>query len=93
MGYGSSHSGRRSPQVGWKMYSAERFYDAPLIYNASCVGGDLSFVTHNAKQNDEYSGTYACCGRRRAWTPADDGGVDADAGRRPRGCPTGSRRR
>ncbi|KAK7254566.1 voltage-gated potassium channel [Aureococcus anophagefferens] len=80
MGYGSSHSGRRSSQVGWKMYSVERFYDAPLIYNASCVGGDLSFVTHNSfKQNDEYSGTYVLR-TTQGVTPADDGGVDVTSG-------------
>ncbi|KAH8047196.1 voltage-gated potassium channel [Aureococcus anophagefferens] len=65
--------------VGWKC-SAERFYDAPLIYNASCVGGDLSFVTHNSfKQNDEYSGTYVLR-TTQGVTPADDGGVDVTSG-------------
>lgn len=59
MGYGATHSARRSSQVGWKMYSVERFYGSPLVYNASCADGELAFVTNNAfKQNDEYSGSF-----------------------------------
>ena len=39
---------------GWKVYSVERFYDAPLVYNATFVrfpgksGGLLSFFAHSA---------------------------------------------
>ena len=74
MGYGTEHSGKRSSQVGWKMYSVERFYASPLVYNCSCVAGALKFVTHNNfKQNDEYSGTYVLKTTQGA-TPNDDGG-------------------
>jgi hypothetical protein len=50
---------------GWSMYSVERFYDAPLVWNITCALGDddggsiLNFNTHNNfKMNGYHNGTY-----------------------------------
>ena len=44
---------------GWKLYSVERFYTAPLIYGAACAHGRVSFATvNNFKQNNVYPGSY-----------------------------------
>ncbi|KAH8076157.1 voltage-gated potassium channel [Aureococcus anophagefferens] len=49
----------RSNNVGWKMYSAERFFVAPVVYNVTCGSGSLSFTTqNNFKQLNPYDGTY-----------------------------------
>ena len=49
----------RSNNVGWKMYSAERFFVAPVVYNVTCGSGTLSFTTqNNFKQLNPYDGTY-----------------------------------
>ena len=45
---------------GWTSYSAERFYDAPLVYETTCGLHAVSFKTvNNFKQNDLANGTYA----------------------------------
>ncbi|KAH8080377.1 voltage-gated potassium channel [Aureococcus anophagefferens] len=45
---------------GWTSYSAERFYDAPLVYETTCGLHAVSFKTvSNFKQNDLANGTYA----------------------------------
>ena len=31
---------------GWKIYSVERFYDGPVVYDASIDGETLSFTAH-----------------------------------------------
>ena len=47
-------------ETGWLMYSAERFYDRPLVWDVACDGRDLSFkVANNFKQASAYDGTYA----------------------------------
>ena len=46
---------------GWFFYSIERFYDGPLVFNATCSAQDgaLAFSTVNAfKQANVYGGTY-----------------------------------
>ena len=49
----------RSNNVGWKMYSAERFFTSPAVYNVTCTSGSLSFTTqNNFKQLNPYDGTY-----------------------------------
>lgn len=53
----------RNNAEGWKMYSIERFYTAPLVYNVTCTPGtrhaEILFKTvNNFKQNDEFEGTY-----------------------------------
>lgn len=49
----------RDRMCGWKMYSVERFYDAPLITDISCPEpGVVSFTAfNNFKQNNRYPGT------------------------------------
>lgn len=47
--------------VGWRMYSVERFYETPLVHNATCDATNMiiSFVAHNNfKQNNEALGSY-----------------------------------
>jgi hypothetical protein len=34
--------------IGWKTYSVERFWDAPLVYDVAAVQGGLAFVAHSA---------------------------------------------
>ncbi|KAJ8611803.1 hypothetical protein CTAYLR_008592 [Chrysophaeum taylorii] len=47
-----------SGDEGWKLYSVERFYSKPLVYNVSC-DPFFSFTTHNNfKQNNYYPGNY-----------------------------------
>ena len=47
-------------ETGWLMYSVERFYDKPLVWDVACDGRDLSFkVANNFKQASAYDGTYA----------------------------------
>ena len=42
------------------MYSVERFYDAPLVWDVSCDGRAVGFKAANVfKQASVYSGTYA----------------------------------
>lgn len=44
---------------GWKTYSVERFYEAPLIHNVHCNEKKIHFQTQNCfKQNNVYDGTY-----------------------------------
>ena len=44
---------------GWSMYSAERFYEAPLVHHISCDAGVLSFTAHNNfKQNGKKPGYF-----------------------------------
>ena len=41
------------------MYSVERFYETPLVYDVSCDGKDISFKTNNIfKQASVYEGSY-----------------------------------
>jgi len=59
----SEHVCTRQSAEGWKMYSIERFYVAPLVYNVTCATDDATnaifFNTiNNFKQNDQYEGTY-----------------------------------
>lgn len=43
----------------WTSYSAERFYGAPLVWNASCTGGMLDFTAVDAfKRANKYRATY-----------------------------------
>uniref|UniRef100_A0A7S2HS18 Uncharacterized protein n=1 Tax=Octactis speculum TaxID=3111310 RepID=A0A7S2HS18_9STRA len=47
--------------LGWRMYSVERFYETPLVHNATCDATNMiiSFVAHNNfKQNNEALGSY-----------------------------------
>lgn len=46
---------------GWKLYSVERFYKRPLIWNVTCdtAANEIRFLTvNNFKQNNEYLGHY-----------------------------------
>ena len=46
--------------TGWLMYSVERFYTAPLVYDVSCDGSKVTFRAANTfKQASVYEGTYA----------------------------------
>ena len=38
----------RSINQGWKIYSVERFYDSPVVYNATFYNGSLAFVAHSS---------------------------------------------
>lgn len=55
----------RSNAEGWKMYSVERFYDSPQIYNETCDLSDMKvtfYTVNNFKQNNEYEGSYNITG-------------------------------
>ena len=63
---------------GWKIYAAERFYDGPLLFNATLVrtpgaaSAALGFVAHSAfKRDDATAGT---------WALEDGGGATVAAG-------------
>jgi hypothetical protein len=59
----------------WTSYSAERFYAAPLVWNASCAGSTLSFTAADAfKRPNKYAATYDVVERpaRRAKSVAGD---------------------
>ena len=44
---------------GWRVESVERFYEAPLVRNATCAGGRLRFEAHdNFEQARAAPGTY-----------------------------------
>jgi len=50
----------RTPEIGWKVYSVERFYESPLVYNIKCSAGTLSFATQDIfKTNDAKQGFFA----------------------------------
>ena len=38
----------RDIYIGWKTYSVERFWDAPVVYDVEPVVGGLAFVAHSA---------------------------------------------
>jgi hypothetical protein len=78
----------------WTSYSAERLYAAPLVWNATCADGALSFAAANAvKQPNKYRATYEVTERpvkRTAsvggdfefaayWRPAAVAGVDVSS--------------
>lgn len=49
----------RSKQEGWKAYSVERFYEAPLVYGARYANGGLAFTAHAAlKRSYATAGTW-----------------------------------
>ena len=59
----------------WTSYSAERFYAAPLVWNATCAGSTLSFTAADAfKRPNKYAATYDVVERpaRRAKSVAGD---------------------
>jgi len=52
----------RDIDVGWRMYSVERFYETPLVHNARCDAKNMtiSFVAHSSfKRNNEDPGSYS----------------------------------
>ena len=63
--------------TGWSMYSVERFYDAPLVWNISCdaarsAATTVHFTAHNVfKQNGPRPGTF------RFFAAGDNGEHDA----------------
>ena len=45
--------------TGWLMYSVERFYEGPLVYDVTCDGHDVTFGVANAfKQASQYEGFF-----------------------------------
>ncbi|KAH8068858.1 voltage-gated potassium channel [Aureococcus anophagefferens] len=59
----------------WTSYSAERFYAAPLVWNATCAGSTLRFTAADAfKRPNKYAATYDVVERpaRRARSVAGD---------------------
>jgi hypothetical protein len=44
----ASYSCIRSINQGWKIYSVERFYDSPVVYNATFFNGTLEFLAHSS---------------------------------------------
>lgn len=44
----------RDYRKGWKIYSADRFYGTPLVYNVTC-SNEVSFVTQNVHKENVYS--------------------------------------
>jgi len=60
--YGGSHCSENicaREYEGWKVYSVERFYTEPLVYEIICTSKMLRFKTQNTfKQNNKYSGRY-----------------------------------
>ena len=64
---------RQDIDRGWKIYSVERFYDAPLVYNVSFVrdpgasSGTLEFLAHTAfKRGYKTHGRWALTGPQGA---------------------------
>ena len=50
----------RSVNAGWKIYSVERFYDSPRVYNATFYDGALEFLCHSSfKLSRSSTGSYA----------------------------------
>ena len=52
-------SGTCDVEEGWLMYSVERFYTEPMVYNTACGAKKFSFDTANThKMASSSSGTY-----------------------------------
>ena len=56
---GSDHLCNRNIDVGWKVYSLEKLYMRPPLYNATFINGTLSFTTHTQfKTSAKTTGTW-----------------------------------